>query len=381
MTRVLVLLDWFLPAFRAGGQIPSVANLVRALEGPGLSFWILASDRDFGQAEPLEGIEPGRWTTHQGFRVFYLPQGRLSRERFRLAVAEASPQVIYLNSFFSKEFTIKPLLFLRKMGFAGRVVLAPRGMLGQGALALKAGKKRIFLAAAKLLGLYRGLLWHASSELERQEILRQFPRASVLVAIDLAELPAPPAPGKALHHPPRFFFFSRISRKKNLKYALERMLEARLEAGELHLVGPVEEPDYWQECLPLLERLRGAGVAVRAHGGLPPEQARALLGELDIMLLPTLNENFGHVIAEALAAGCPVLLSDQTPWAELEARGAGWLLPLDQPARWAARLRACALLGAEGYRALSAAARAEAERVLRDPRSLDDNRRLFEPGP
>jgi glycosyltransferase involved in cell wall biosynthesis len=46
------------------------------------------------------------------------------------------------------------------------------------------------------------------------------------------------------------------------------------------------------------------------------------------MVLPTYNENFGYVILEALLAGCPVILSDQPPWRDLEARQVGWTIPL-----------------------------------------------------
>ena len=50
-----------------------------------------------------------------------------------------------------------------------------------------------------------------------------------------------------------------------------------------------------------------------------------------LFFLPTLGENFGHIILEAFCAGCPVLISDQTPWRDLEEKGVGWNLPLDQP--------------------------------------------------
>ncbi len=54
-----------------------------------------------------------------------------------------------------------------------------------------------------------------------------------------------------------------------------------------------------------------------------------MLSGHDLFFLPTLGENFGHVIYEALSAGLPVLLSDQTPWGQVNAQGAGWCFPLD----------------------------------------------------
>ena len=48
----------------------------------------------------------------------------------------------------------------------------------------------------------------------------------------------------------------------------------------------------------------------------------------DVFLFPTFGENYGHVIAEALMAGCVVITSDQTPWGELNLFDSGWDIPL-----------------------------------------------------
>lgn len=52
------------------------------------------------------------------------------------------------------------------------------------------------------------------------------------------------------------------------------------------------------------------------------------------MLMPSLTENFSYTVLESLQAGIPVLISDQTPWRDLEAKGLGWDLPLEDPDRW-----------------------------------------------
>jgi glycosyltransferase involved in cell wall biosynthesis len=48
-------------------------------------------------------------------------------------------------------------------------------------------------------------------------------------------------------------------------------------------------------------------------------------------VLPTLGENFGHAIFEALSAGRPVLISNQTPWHNLASQKIGWDISLDRP--------------------------------------------------
>ena len=66
----------------------------------------------------------------------------------------------------------------------------------------------------------------------------------------------------------------------------------------------------------------------------------ALYATHDLLILPTQGENHGYVIQEALLSGCPVLISDRTPWRGLAALGVGADLPLEQPERFVAWLDA-----------------------------------------
>src|SRR5262249_1911514 len=89
------------------------------------------------------------------------------------------------------------------------------------------------------------------------------------------------------------------------------------------------------------------------------------LPNYDVMILPTLGENFGHVVVEAWAAGCPVLISDRTPWRQLTSRGLGWDVPLDHPA-WTAAIATCLDMSAEDHLAMRRRAREQARRVWRE---------------
>jgi len=70
----------------------------------------------------------------------------------------------------------------------------------------------------------------------------------------------------------------------------------------------------------LLNRLPG-NVQVSLGGDYLPSQAQDLAAQFDIFVLPTLGENFGHAIAEALSVGCPVIVTDTTPWSFIDGRG------------------------------------------------------------
>jgi glycosyltransferase involved in cell wall biosynthesis len=377
--RVLVLSDYYLPGYRAGGPIRTLANMVEQL-GHGLSFRVVTRDRDFGASEPYPDVEPGRWQRVGQAEVLYLAPQDLSLPALRRLLREAPYDVLYLNSFFSPSFTSEPLL-LRRLGLIPRlpVVLAPRGEFSPGALRLKAARKRAFIAAARAAGLHDGVLWQASSEYEAADIRRWFSsRAAVHVAPDV--------PGRigsgAL--PPRVpkcagrldaVFLSRISRKKNLDGAL-RMLAGVQGEVRLNIYGPLEDAAYWRECQRLIEALP-PNVCVEYRGTVPHEEVASVLRQHHLFLFPTLGENFGHVILEALVAGCPVLLSDQTPWRGLEVAGVGWDLPLAEPAAFGAVLQRCIDMTDEEHAAWTERAAAYGARHSEDVTVLEQNRALF----
>ena len=64
-------------------------------------------------------------------------------------------------------------------------------------------------------------------------------------------------------------------------------------------------------------------------GMLSHDEIHKTFCRYDAFLFPTLSENYGHVIAEALVTGCIPIISDQTPWTDMNEAGAGWALPLE----------------------------------------------------
>jgi glycosyltransferase involved in cell wall biosynthesis len=359
--RILVLLAHYLPGERAGGPVQSVAGLVEALRGD-FDFRILTLDRDMGEGVPYGNVSPDVWTRHGATAVRYLsPRGAAAKELRRLLRA-SDYDLLYLNSIFARRFSMLPV-FLRRLGLIPRVPLlvAPRGQLSEGALALHSVRKRSYLRLAKTFGLYRDVYWLASTALEADEIRAAFPHARRIgVAMDFGPAPpdACPSPADAVEKKPgRLFavFISRISRMKNLAGALQALGAV---AGEVRfsIYGPKEDASYFAECQRLISRLP-ANVQVRYMGIVPHEDVGATFARHDLFLFPTLGENFGHVIYEALIAGCPVLLSDRTLWRGLEAASAGWDLPLDDLRAFSSVLQRCVDAGPEEWNRMRAGAR------------------------
>jgi glycosyltransferase involved in cell wall biosynthesis len=378
--RVLILTGCYPPGFRGGGPVRSMANLVEALS-PEFDFRVVALDRDRAEDPAYPGVLSDRWQDRDGASVLYLPTSAVSLKRLLREVAATNPDVIYLNGFFDPMFTLRLLLARRLGRLDSPVVLAPRGDCSPGALEVKPMKKAIFVRLSRWCGLYSNLTWHASSELEREDILRVVGAVAndrIHVVTNLTD-EAPAAPltrgnGRS-QGALRLCFLSRISPKKNLDFALRVLADVTVPV-EFTILGPVEDAAYWATCQELMGRLPGH---IRAHhaGEVLPADVRRTLSGQDLFFLPTRGENFGHVIYEALSAGVPVLISDRTPWTGLEAAGAGWNLPLEAPLEFARAIEAASRLLPAQRDAMAIRAHALANEQTRRSATIEGTRTLL----
>lgn len=335
-TKVMIFTDWYLPAYKAGGPIRSVANLVEAL-GRDVDFSIVTSDRDLNDNEPFQGISLNEWTAIPNARIMYLSPDKQNR-KFIVRLMEADHyDRYYLNSLFSRTFTIIPLLVARKRKIQHKIRLAPRGMLGEGALQIKAFKKKMFLFFGRAYGLFRNISWHATGEEEKVEIEQHFgSNTDIGIAANLPDVRKMDDTREKVSGKLNLLFYSRISEKKNLLYALEVLRDGSFNGiVRFHIYGPIEDTEYWNNCLRLIEKLNADGLEVEYRGGVSPDQSEKMFHWAHVMFFPTKHENFGHVIAEALATGIPVIASQNTPWRDLKSSRAGADVPLEDKSLFA----------------------------------------------
>lgn len=380
---VLVLVDHYLPGYKAGGPVRSVVNLVERL-GREFDFSIITSDRDLGDTRPYPGIKRGQWDPVGPARVLYLAPAEKRLLWLCHLLRTVPHDVLYLNSLFSR-ITIKVLL-LRRSGLIPLkpLVLAPRGELSPGALGLKHQKKVLYLETAGFLGLCQGVLWQATSTQEAQHIwwaLRKYCHSVsplVHVAPNLPPKlqnpwnnnPLPKRPGAA-----RVVFLSRIARKKNLDFAL-RLFFSIAGQVEFDIYGPIEDREYWRECEHLMCSVP-PNIRVQYRGVVAPEKVVETFAQYHAFLFPTRSENYGHVIREALSAGCLVITSDQTPWETLSRVQAGWSLPLDSPDAFRAALLEVVEMDDTTFQQRSQQARNHALDTLAEPEAVEANRQLL----
>jgi glycosyltransferase involved in cell wall biosynthesis len=312
--------------------------------------------------------------------------------------------VLYMKSFFSQPFSILPVWMLA-LGClrTRRILIAPCGEFSLGALALKRFRKRLYIGFARNLSIYRRAAWHATSVYEAEDIRRELGnRVRTITARSLgsraesnlrvqsglrmiiaSELPSS---SRAVSSESvvrtkvtgelRIVFLSRVVRKKNLAGALNSLFGL---SGNVRfdIYGPLEDKRYWDECQRIIAQLP-KNVLVRYRDCVPHDSVNRVLASYHLFFFPTTGENFGYVILEALLAGCPVLISNQTSWRGLEAVGVGWDLPLDQRERFRAVLQHCIHMGPEDYDQLSARAREYGLRHSHNPEIIEQNRRLFD---
>lgn len=377
--HILIFVDWYLPGYRAGGPIRSVANMVSSL-GNDFQFSIITSDTDYGENEPYPDIQTGRWIDRNGVRIMYLGHRQRTMGFLRRLLQSERYDHVYLNSLFSFYFSILPLLLLRWRKAKVPVTIAPRGMLGQGALKVKKYKKQLFLQSVKVTGLYKPVQWHATNDGEKEDILHCFgPESRIIVAPNIAfyKVTDESRIKQKKAGAARFFYLSRIMKVKNLKGALSVLASLNTDGKiEYDIIGPVEDESYWNDCRSEIDKLK-SNVHVRYLGAIPNEDLDSFIRNYHFLFLPTTTENYGHSIVESLAKGCPVIISDQTPWKELEAQKIGWDIPLDQTERFRIILEKCVKMTQEEYNEMSINTRRFAREKIFNTDVVVQNRKLF----
>jgi glycosyltransferase involved in cell wall biosynthesis len=204
------------------------------------------------------------------------------------------------------------------------LIVSPRGMLAPVALAFSTWKKKTFWRLLQDPAIRRAACLHATSCAEYDEI-RSFGLVTPVAIIPNGiDLPEPPTTAAAGSDDDRVVLsLGRIHPKKGL----DRLLQAwsKVESGHhewrLRIVGPGEK-GHDKELRGLAARLGLTRVSI--EGPVYGDAKFAAYREADFFVLPTLNENFGLTVAEALASGTPAISTRGAPWNGLKTHGCGW---------------------------------------------------------
>ena len=326
MKAVLIIMGRYLPGYKDGGPVRSIKNLVDRL-GEEYDFRILTTDRDHGDSTPYPEIKVRNWNQVGAAKVFYVEPDGFDADTVGELAAEA--ELVYVCGCFNDY--ARTTLKLKKQGkIKCRVVIAAMGLFSPGAFHIKYSKKKAYMVLLRRLGYFKDIEWSATSEEEAKDIRREAGKDAVChLAEDLPRKP------EEIRHITKtgtgrlnVIFLSRISRKKNLLFAAKILQKVR---GDItfDIYGNMEDISYWKECEEELQKLP-RNVKWEYKGEADAEQAVKIFAKYDVFLFPTMAENYGHVIFEAMAGGCIPIISDKTPWTEEKMGNCGTVLELDR---------------------------------------------------
>mgnify|MGYP002395972794 CR=1 FL=1 len=372
--KLLIIYDYFYPASKAGGIVRSLYNLSHLL-APENHVYVYTSNIDLDGSELP--VENDKWVKLNNVLVYYALEP--NKDSFYYLIEDIMPEMIYFSGIFTPNFIFFPLLTIRRLNRINpKIVIAPRGMLQKGALSGKWFKKKIYLMLFKLFGLHKNIYWHATDETEVQDIQRIFGLNQVIkIAHNIPTFPLSYV-NNTVKWPKRMnlVYLSLITSKKNLSFILELLSQVEYDFS-FDIYGPVKDHEFWQKCQNMIDE---SNKAISYKGDVNPEIVFHILDNYHFFILPTNGENFGHAIFEALAAGVPVIISDQTPWRNLESKKAGWDIPLNQPERWLEVLEYAYHMDQEEYNQWSFGARRVAEQYMEEQNFEEQYGRLFSVG-
>lgn len=341
--KILIVLTGFLPGKKYGGPPISVDNFCSLMKED--ECYIVTRNHDMGEKAVYKDIYSG-WNDRGNCKVLYLSDAEYGYKKYKKVIEEISPDIIYLQGLFQN--CVIPCLFLAKE-YKIPVLLAPRGELCKGAFKKKY-KKIPYIWFLKLFHLIDKVHFQSTSDEETEAIAEHLgvnqERIHFLTnvpSIPKKDYPVPyKEPGMA-----KFVFISRIVRKKNLKTAISYFRDIEGDVT-FDIYGPIEDKEYWAECQEEI-RVLPSNVKVNYCGLLSHDQIHETFAKYHAFLFPTLSENFGHVIAESLSVGCPVIISDQTPWNDILVFNAGYSYDLKKEINFRNCLRQIVDSGYENY--------------------------------
>ncbi len=316
--KILIIYDYFFPAYKAGGITQSLFNMYSVLKQE-FEVNVICSNFDLTgellvSTEKLEDVK-------------YVKKNSIIKELYLMSNEKLD--FVYLNGIFSPFYFFLPLIYFQLFKPKVKIVVAPRGMMQEGALEIKSFKKKLFLTILLKMGLFKNVLWHATDNQELLDIRKIVgPNAKCKIALNI-----PKAPDENIRFIEKsntilkIIFLSLVTEKKNLHLIIQSLQSYKLKII-FDIYGPIKDIDYWSTCQDLIKKLP-ANVVVSYKGAIKPKLVQNTIVNYHALILPSKGENFGHAIYEAFSVGRPVIISHFTPWVDLNQSKCGWNVNLD----------------------------------------------------
>lgn len=299
---------------RTGGPAVAIKGFVSAQKLCGLDVSIVST---YHASDSAAAAEPLR---AQGIDVTLIGPsiGKLHRHPDivpKLKEKLATADVVHIHALW-EEIQHQGARVCRAIGKP--YIIRPCGMLDPWSLAQGALKKKIYMIWRLRKNLNYAEAMHFTAELERDLTAALKLKARSIVepnGVDLAEFDNPPPKGTFRNQYPQLagrlmvLFMSRIHPKKGLDLLVPAFAKAERRNAMLVIAGP-DDAGY-RATVEGMARDAGISNEILFTGMLKGEARIAALQDADLFALPSYQENFGIAVVEALAAGCPTIISDQ----------------------------------------------------------------------
>jgi glycosyltransferase involved in cell wall biosynthesis len=336
-TKILIAIDWYRPAHKAGGPITSIENLVDLLgDESHLEFYVVCGVLDYGEQQPLD-VPQETWVTVGKAQVQYWHPKQLGWKQWMQIYQTLQPDIIHTQGLWSPKFSILPLLVAQQYRKA-KIVVSPRGMLTPQALKQKGAMKAGVSFVLKALSAYKNVVFHSTNDQETDEIRLFLNQQNFNIKDGVAGTEGDPVKkGNAILQMPNvprnlgsavkqtkqqkqpnelhWIFVGRISPEKNPLLLLEALHLMEIPTKGF-FIGGCQSETYRQQ---FEEKIKGLPKQhqVKYVGEKSLQEITGFLGEADVSINTSISENFGHAMAEALSAGVPIIVGPNTPWQNL----------------------------------------------------------------
>lgn len=284
--KKLLIIGPFPPLFSYGGPTKSIKSLYDIFSKTDIQCSVLSPDIHLDGTK-LKEVNINSDIVFCKNQFFYLIS---NFHRF---------DIIWLNSFFDLKIL---LLCIIKIFYNFHLIISPRGQLSSKAIdTSKPLLKKIFI---KITLIFKSnILFHSTSSSESKDIAHFFKNNKISQISNLFILDYK----QNFVQKRKFIFYSRIHKKKGLDILLQTIKKYNLKI-DLDIYGFIEDKAYWKLCKNYIDKCSG----VKYVGPLEDGDISKIKNTYCFFILPTLNENFGHVIIELLSIGCIPILSKQT---------------------------------------------------------------------
>lgn len=256
--------------------------------------------------------------------IIYLPLPLKEINQFasqwKKVLDEEKPDVVHINGIWMiQTWIIQKEALKRNI----KTYITPHGMLEPWIVNRHPWKKKLALMLFQKKALKQALALVATAESERENIIKLNYNNNVPVipnGIDIESI----AIKTDWSIKKKILFLSRVHTKKGIELLLETVYQLKEELKEYEIIIAGEGEENYIRTLKQINEEKGCSGMIKFIGGVYGEEKWNLFREADCFVLPTHSENFGYVIAEALASGTPVITTKGAPWEEINTYHCGY---------------------------------------------------------